>query len=84
MKNKNLGVPLSDQDMKSVLGGYANESGGNGCAVTCGEGYFACCRRNIMVAYCTCKTNGSSSNSCDSGGAGASQCSVEMGFLSEP
>ncbi len=48
-----------------------------GCEVTCsGNGNFACCWRNFLVAYCKCEPNGTQIT-CDAGGPGATQCQVD-------
>lgn len=49
--------------------------GGNGCSVTCGAGYYACCRDGWLNDTCVCIANGTVAK-CDSGGPGATSCSV--------
>jgi hypothetical protein len=69
---------LQREQLKNVIGGSGSGDGsGGGCEVTCGSGYYACCNRNILVAYCNCKTNGST-NSCDAGGVGSTSCKIDM------
>lgn len=68
--------------MKKIMGGVAGNQGlpdeGEGCSVSCGSGYYACCYRNLLVAYCPCVGNGENPPSkCDAGGAGATSCQVD-------
>jgi hypothetical protein len=47
------------------------------CSVSCGAGFFACCKRETLFncAKCTCVANGTAAT-CSSGGPGATSCSV--------
>lgn len=61
------------------IDGYCGIVGDRACEVTCNTGYYACCRRNILVTYCNCILNGQSApNTCDAGGPGASQCQISF------
>jgi len=72
---------LHREQLKSVIGGSGGSGdGGNGCEVTCSSGYYSCCNRNIMVAYCKCVANGTSA-SCDAGGVGSTSCKVDFSIL---
>ena len=52
------------------------------CSVTCGTGYYACCKGNTFTPVsCRCVPNGTF-EFCDSGGANATSCSI--GLTSEP
>lgn len=67
---------LSKEEMKKVVGGVAPPD--EGCSVKCASGYYACCYRNLAVAYCPCVENGHVPPSkCDAGGVGSTECSVE-------
>lgn len=75
---ENLGKSLSKTQQKMVSGGNPPEEGGQGCQVTCASGYYSCCYRNILVAYCKCYAIGTTApQSCDSGGAGSTACQVD-------
>ena len=67
MKNKAIGVPISDQDLKNILGGYADPEF---CSVECNflESY-ACCNKG----RCRC-VDSSVEASCQTGGQGSSTC----------
>jgi hypothetical protein len=80
MKNKNLGVPLSDQDMKGLVGGY--ESSSTWCIVYCDSSYYACCNST----NCKCVPMGESAG-CQSGGSGQTSCVYHkdlVGALDQP
>jgi hypothetical protein len=72
MKNANIGAPISDQDMKGIIGGYEAPTF---CWVDCDplEAYACCnsgrckCVANLEQAYC------------QSGGSNASFCSSFQG-----
>lgn len=69
----NLGKALSKAEQRNVTGGYEEE---NGCSVSCGSGYYACCIDNaVMKDTCVCYPV-SQSHTCDAGGSGSNSCSV--------
>jgi natural product precursor len=70
---------LERSQMKSILGGYVNDEGSpDGCSVTCGSGFFACCNdKSGVLTKATCKCYGNSqTEECNSGGSGNSSCSI--------
>lgn len=56
---------------------------GNACTVTCGPGYYACCRYGGSKPACRCERNGSN-NVCESGGEGATTCTIVQTRLQTP
>ena len=72
---------LTREQLKKVLGGDSG-SGDGSCETTCNTGYYACCYRNVLVAYCPCVLNGDKNppngGTCDAGGIGSSECKIAM------
>jgi len=68
-KISNLGLPLTRQELKNVVGG----DDFSGCSVSCNSGYFACCN---VGPSCHCLKNGST-DTCQDGGPGSNSCSIE-------
>ena len=79
MKNfEQLGRKLTKEQQKKISGGAAaEEPDGWGCSVKCYAGHYACCWRNIMVAYCRCLKD-TEKKTCDAGGPGASECQIDQ------
>jgi len=69
-KISNLGLPLTKQELKTIVGGDDDFAG---CYVNCNPGYYSCCNNNGPT--CKCETNGTT-HSCDSGGPGSVSCSI--------
>jgi len=69
-KISNLGLPLTRQELKTIVGGDDDFSG---CSVTCNSGYYACCTTD--GPHCLCYANGTS-HTCDKGGSGELKCEI--------
>jgi hypothetical protein len=48
------------------------------CSVTCGAGFYACCKEVDSSASCKCRANGTPGADCTTGGPGATTCSIEL------
>ena len=67
-KISNLGLPLTRQELKTIVGGDDDFSG---CSINCSSGYYACCS-----STCRCIKNGDTAI-CFAGGPGAISCSYD-------
>lgn len=71
----NLGKALTKAEQRLIHGGIEEE---NGCSVSCGSGYYACCNDNVItVDRCLCYPV-SQSHTCQAGGTGSNSCSVAI------